>query len=123
VQRSQARVSHGKRALKIGRLRPDVRLYGEPHPDEGKIVGAVNKILAKGPDIVLVVGTQLRVPGALSIAKSFCYAARDKGGVTVWISKEEPTSKLRPLFDYIFKGDCDAVTWSSVRIHSRPTPA
>jgi hypothetical protein len=34
LQRSQARILKGKRSWNIGRLRPNVLLYGEPHPDD-----------------------------------------------------------------------------------------
>ncbi len=119
--RSQARISNGKRLLSIGTLKPDVLLYSEPHPDDTEILEAVEDDLEICPDLVLVVGTKLEIPGALSIVTSFCYAARNRGGATVWISKEEPASRVRGLFDCILQGDCDAVAWSSVRI-PRPSP-
>jgi len=113
---SQARTADGKRPLSIGMLKPDVLLYGEPHPDDSEILDAVENDLKICPDLVLVVGTTLKIPGALSIATSFCHAARKQGGISVWISKEEPASRVRGLFDYILRGDCDALAWSSVSI-------
>ena len=107
VERNQARASQGKRILNPGGLRPDVLLYGEPHPDDTGILQTIQSCLKTGPDLVLVVGTTLKVPGSLAIATSFCRATQNRGGIAVWISKEEPLSRVRHLFDYIFRGDCD----------------
>ena len=107
VERNQARASQGKRILNPGGLRPDVLLYGEPHPDDSGILQTIQSCLKTGPDLVLVVGTTLKVPGTLSIAKDFCRTTQSRGGIAVWISKEEPLSKVRHLFNYVFRGDCD----------------
>ncbi|KAH6694378.1 DHS-like NAD/FAD-binding domain-containing protein, partial [Leptodontidium sp. MPI-SDFR-AT-0119] len=106
-QKNQARASQGKRILSLGRLRPDVLLYGEPHPDDTGILQTIQSGLETGPDLVLVVGTTLKVPGSLSIATNFCRATQSRGGVAVWISKEAPLLRVRHLFDYVFRGDCD----------------
>ncbi|KAL5312998.1 hypothetical protein ACEPPN_019424 [Leptodophora sp. 'Broadleaf-Isolate-01'] len=107
VERYQARVSQGKRIPNPGELRPDVLLYNEPHPDDTGIWQTIQRGLRKRPDLVLIVGTTLKVPGALSIATNFCRATQSRGGVAIWMSKEEPLSKVRHLFDYVFRGDCD----------------
>ncbi|PVH70126.1 DHS-like NAD/FAD-binding domain-containing protein, partial [Cadophora sp. DSE1049] len=105
----------GLRPLSIGRLKPDVLLCGEPHPDDNEIVEAVEHDMAMRPDLALVVGTRLERDGPRSIVTSLCKAARRSGGVAVWISKEEPALFLRPLFDYILMGGCDGIVSSSVR--------
>lgn len=109
LQRSQARVLKGKRSLNIGRLRPNVLLYGEPHPDDKEILETAKHDLRICPELVLIVGTKLRIPGARSIAANFCHAARSVGGASFWISKEEPASSVRSLCDYVLIGDCDKV--------------
>jgi hercynylcysteine S-oxide lyase len=114
LERSRARLSIGKRPLSIGRLKPDVLLCGEPHPDDNEIVEAVEHDMAMRPDLVLVIGTRLERDGPRSMVTRICKAARRSGGVIVWISKEEPVLFLRPLFDYILMGDCDAIVSSSV---------
>jgi NAD-dependent SIR2 family protein deacetylase len=60
--------------LSIGKLKPDVLLYGDPHPDDNEIVGATEDDLTICPDLVIVVGT-LEISGARSIAKRFCQIA------------------------------------------------
>jgi NAD-dependent SIR2 family protein deacetylase len=119
IERSRARSFAGKRPLSIGRLKPDVLLCGEPHPDDSEIVEAIEHDLAMCPDLVLVVGTKLERHGPRSMATRLCKAARRRGGAAVWISKEDPALLLRPLFDYILKGDCDAIASTSVSILPR----
>jgi NAD-dependent SIR2 family protein deacetylase len=109
LQRSQARILQGKRSLTIGRLRPNVLLYGEPHPDDTEILETARHDLRICPELVLVVGTKLRIPGAQSIAANFCHAARSVGGTSFWINTEEPESKVKALCDYVLIRDCDKV--------------
>jgi NAD-dependent SIR2 family protein deacetylase len=99
----------GQRSLNIGKLRPDVLLYGEPPPDEQEILETAEDGLRICPDLVLIVGTKLKIPGARSIAANFCHAARSRGGASFWISKEEPVSSLKALCDYVLIGDCDKI--------------
>ncbi|KAH6662714.1 DHS-like NAD/FAD-binding domain-containing protein, partial [Halenospora varia] len=113
IERSQARTSRGMRALRLGRLRPDVLLYGDTC-HEVEIVKATEVRLVKSPDLVIVAGTRLQVLGARSITERFCRA----GGTTIWISKENPSPKLRPLFDYILEDDCDVVVGNYVRVEA-----
>jgi NAD-dependent histone deacetylase SIR2 len=108
-QRSQDRILKGKRSLSISRLRPNVLLYGEPHPDDKEIREATKHDLRICPELVLIVGTKLRIPGARSIAADFCHAARSVGGASFWISKEEPMWYAKSLCDYVLIGDCDKV--------------
>ena len=69
----------GKRSLNIGRLRPNVLLYGEPHPDDKEILETAKHGLRICPELVLIVGTKLAIPGARSIAADFCDAVRSVG--------------------------------------------
>ncbi|KAH8792199.1 DHS-like NAD/FAD-binding domain-containing protein [Hyaloscypha sp. PMI_1271] len=110
AQRSRARMSAGKRPWSIGRLKPDVLLCGEAHPDDEEIMETAENDMVTGPNVLLIVGTTLGRSGPRSMATQLCHATRRSGGVTVWISKEEPAVRLRPLFDYVLKGDCDKVT-------------
>jgi NAD-dependent SIR2 family protein deacetylase len=95
--------------LNIGRLRPNVLLYGEPHPDDKEILETSKHDLRICPELVLIVGTKLGIPGARSMAADFCHAARSLGRASFWISKEEPASSVRGLCDYILIGDYDKV--------------
>ncbi|KAF8207094.1 DHS-like NAD/FAD-binding domain-containing protein [Mycena galopus ATCC 62051] len=77
----------GKRARGVGRLRPSVVLYNEAHKDGegvGDVVrrdllglsGAKGKGRSAGADLLLVVGTSLRVPGTKRMVREFAKAVR-----------------------------------------------
>lgn len=72
----------GKRSLKIGRLRPNVLLYGEPHPDDKEILETAKHNLRICPELVLIISTKLAIPSARSIAADFCDATRSVGGAS-----------------------------------------
>ncbi|KAF9645089.1 DHS-like NAD/FAD-binding domain-containing protein [Thelephora ganbajun] len=69
----------GKRSRGIGKLRPSVVLYNEDHKD-GEHVGEVVRkdLTGSSPraDLLLVVGTSLRVPGTKRIVREFSKAVR-----------------------------------------------
>jgi NAD-dependent SIR2 family protein deacetylase len=61
LQRNEARTLQGKRLLKVGRLRPNVLLYSEPHPDDKEILEVAKHNLRICPELVLIVGTKLGI--------------------------------------------------------------
>ena len=69
----------GKRSRGVGKLRPSVVLYNEDHKD-GEHVGEVVRkdLTGSSPraDLLLVVGTSLRVPGTKRIVREFSKAVR-----------------------------------------------
>ncbi len=106
---SCAREASGKRPLGIGRLRPDLLLYGEEHP-EGDIIGKIARTdLQRKPEMLIVAGTRLRVPGARQLVKDFCRGVRSRKGLTTWICKDPVPSDLQSFFDITILGDCDEV--------------
>lgn len=107
--RSLERKANGKRELSIGRLRTGIVLYGEEHPNDDPIKQFWEKDLQTGPDMVIVVGTRLSVPGARTLARQLCRKAQANGGTTVWINRESPRSDVKCNFDRILLGKCDDV--------------
>lgn len=87
----------GKRARGVGKLRPSVVLYNEMHKDgEGvgeivrrDLVGGSKGKGRSGADVLLVVGTSLRVPGTKRIVREFSKAVRSRGSSA---SKDLPDS-------------------------------
>ncbi|KAH9831660.1 DHS-like NAD/FAD-binding domain-containing protein [Rhodofomes roseus] len=77
----------GKRSRGVGKLRPSVVLYNEMHKDGEEVGDVVRRDLIgsskgkgrAGADLLLVVGTSLRVPGTKRIVREFSKAvhARD----------------------------------------------
>ncbi len=99
----------GKRRRGIGGLRPNVVLYGEENPNGDMIGELTEQDLETGPEVVFVVGTTLKVPGARRLVTELCRAAKAQGGSTVWISRDAPPSALKLPLDLAFHGDCDEV--------------
>ncbi|KAF9266476.1 DHS-like NAD/FAD-binding domain-containing protein [Marasmius fiardii PR-910] len=77
----------GKRARGVGKLRPSVVLYNEAHKDgEGvgevvrrDLVGSSKGKGRSGADLLLVVGTSLRVPGTKRMVREFAKAVHSRG--------------------------------------------
>ncbi|KAI8623432.1 DHS-like NAD/FAD-binding domain-containing protein [Xylariaceae sp. FL1651] len=104
-----ARQEKGKRALGIGKLRPDIVLYGEEHPQSDLISPIVQHDLAAGPDLLLVLGTSLRVHGLKVMVKEFAKAVHKKGGKVIFINFTKPSeSAWGDVLDYWIDWDCDA---------------
>jgi NAD-dependent SIR2 family protein deacetylase len=61
---ARARAASGKRERLIGELKPNIVLYNEEHP-HCDTIGAVMELdlMGKRPDLLLVVGTTLKIPG------------------------------------------------------------
>lgn len=77
------RIYRGKRALGIGRMRQNIVLYGEEHPYSDRISQFARSDLRKGPDVILVAGTGLKVPGARTLVRELCGAAKAWGSIAV----------------------------------------
>ncbi|KAH6913144.1 DHS-like NAD/FAD-binding domain-containing protein [Coprinopsis sp. MPI-PUGE-AT-0042] len=82
----EARAILGKRARGIGKLRPSVVLYNEAHHDGEGVGDVVQKDLMgskgkgnSGADLLLVVGTSLKVPGTKRMVREFAKAVRTRG--------------------------------------------
>ncbi|KAI2605637.1 DHS-like NAD/FAD-binding domain-containing protein [Hypoxylon sp. NC1633] len=104
-----ARQERGKRALGVGKLRPDIVLYGEEHPQSDLISPIVQHDLSAGPDLLLILGTSLRVHGLKVMVKEFAKAVHNKGGKVVFINLTKPSeSAWGDILDYWIEWDCDA---------------
>ncbi|OCH95458.1 DHS-like NAD/FAD-binding domain-containing protein [Obba rivulosa] len=76
----------GKRSRGVGKLRPSVVLYNELHKDGEEVGDVVRRDLIgsskgkgrAGADLLLVVGTSLRVPGTKRIVREFSKAVRSR---------------------------------------------
>ncbi|KAF5392343.1 hypothetical protein D9757_001449 [Collybiopsis confluens] len=74
----------GKRPRGVGKLRPSVVLYNEAHKDGEGVGEIVQKDLIgskgrSGADLLLVVGTSLRVPGTKRMVREFSKAVHSRG--------------------------------------------
>jgi NAD-dependent histone deacetylase SIR2 len=107
MERSVTRQKQGKRPLEYGRLRPNILLYGEDHWDEDSIWKIAKNDLRQRPDLVLVVGTRLKVPTPRQLAARFCDKVLETGGLTVWVNRDGGLG-VDGRFTYLVEQDCDA---------------
>lgn len=104
-----ARQERGKRALGVGKLRPDIVLYGEEHPQSDLIAPIVQHDLSTNPDLLLVLGTSLKVHGLKVMVREFAKAIHQKGGKVVFINFTKPSESIwGDIIDYWVQWDCDA---------------
>ncbi len=104
-----AREERGKRALGVGKLRPDIVLYGEDHPHAHLISPLVQHDLSLGPDMLLILGTSMRVHGLKVLVKEFAKAVHDRGGKVVFVNLTKPPESVwADVIDYWVQWDCDA---------------
>lgn len=104
TQMEETRQLVGKRARGVGKLRPSVVLYNEMHKDGEGVGEVVRRDLVggskgkgrNGADVLLVVGTSLRVPGTKRMVREFSKAVRSRGSTS---SKDLPdsTPKYTPI--------------------------
>lgn len=104
-----AREERGKRALGVGKLRPDIVLYGEEHPNSHLISPIVTHDLGLYPDMLLILGTSLRVHGLKVMVREFAKAVHSKGGKVVFVNFTKPPDSIwGDIIDYWVQWDCDA---------------
>ncbi|KAI1797322.1 DHS-like NAD/FAD-binding domain-containing protein [Ganoderma leucocontextum] len=95
----------GKRSRGVGKLRPSVVLYNEDHKDGEEVGNVVRKDLMgsskgkgrAGADLLLVVGTSLRVPGTKRIVREFSKAVRSRHAAMNAPPTDEPTISAHGL--------------------------
>ncbi|KAG2356267.1 DHS-like NAD/FAD-binding domain-containing protein, partial [Suillus spraguei] len=111
------------RALKIGTLRPAIVLYDEPHP-LGDDIGTIQTMdIARKPDMLIIMGTSLKVHGLKKLVKDFAKVVHATGtgttpsgtpkaqkswqGKVVFVNKTPPGSEWSDIIDYHVAGETD----------------
>ena len=106
------RRGRGKRGTAVGRLRPNIVLYGEEHPSADMLSQITTHDLRLAPDVLLVLGTSLKVHGLKIMVKEFAKAvharAGGKGKVIFVNLTKPPESVWNGVLDYHIAMDCDA---------------
>lgn len=77
------RIRNGKRRSGVGYIRPKILLYREDNRDSVKTGRIAAKDLQKAPDILIIAGTSLRVPGAKRLEKKFSRTTKACGEITI----------------------------------------
>ncbi|KAJ2786648.1 NAD-dependent deacetylase hst3 [Coemansia interrupta] len=107
----------GKRSVASGVLRPDIVLYNEIHP-QSEIIGALSEYdLKRRPDLLIVIGTSLKIPGIKRMVKEMSRCVRDcsaktkraGAGKAILINRDEPPKGWEDVFDIYVSGESDHV--------------
>ncbi|KAL8278676.1 hypothetical protein RQP46_008968 [Phenoliferia psychrophenolica] len=112
----QERVTRQLRSRKVSSyVRPAVHLYGESSAAEEVIPTFVKADLDAQPDMLLVIGTTLQIPGFVQLVKSFAAEVKSNGGICVLVNLEpatatwvDPEWSEAGIFDYQFVSYCDS---------------
>ncbi|KAH8119891.1 DHS-like NAD/FAD-binding domain-containing protein [Phellopilus nigrolimitatus] len=129
ASRSEARVARSARALKVGKLRPAIVLYDEPHPLGDDIGSIQSSDMSRKPEFLIIMGTSLKVHGLKKLVKEFAKvvhatapvnapssssspkATSSKNamkGKVIFVNKTPPSSEWDGIIDYHIECDTDA---------------
>lgn len=105
-----ARQEKGKRALGVGKLRPDIVLYGEEHPESQRISDIIQHDISLAPDLLIIMGTSLKVHGLKTVVKEFAKAIHNKkDGKVIFVNYTKPADSVwADTIDFWVEMDCDA---------------
>lgn len=104
-----SRIARSARATPIGSLRPSIVLYDEPHPLGDEIGQLQTYDMRRGPDLLLIMGTSLKVHGLKRLVKDFARVVHDKKGIVVFVNATAPSKEWEGIIDYHIEGQTD--TW------------
>ena len=108
-KKSDARQATGKRGLSIGSLRPNIVLYGEDHPSNSLLAPFVPFDAASQPEVLLIMGTSLKVFGLQKVVREFAKAIHEqKKGKVIFVNRTRPAESVWDgILDYFVPMDCD----------------
>ncbi|KAI5967933.1 PEX29 [Candida margitis] len=104
----QQRLYSGKRMTgHIGVLRPDIVLYGENHRQSEILSQGLTNDLKSKPDLLIIMGTSLKVDGVKKLVKSLSKQIHERGGKVIFINKTSLSKMWHSYIDYEILCDCD----------------
>lgn len=104
----QERLYSGKRLTgSIGMLRPDIVLYGENHPQSEILARGLNIDMSMKCDLLLIMGTSLKVDGVKKLVRNLGKTIRERGGKVIFVNKTPLSKQWANLVDYEVLCDCD----------------
>ncbi|KAJ3205884.1 hypothetical protein HDU67_008574, partial [Dinochytrium kinnereticum] len=105
----EERAARGKRSVATGTLRPNVVLYGEHHGGGARIGVTAAADARRRIDVLMVLGTSLKVDGVRRLVRDLARATRARGGRVVLVNRCSLGREWECFFDYLVLGDCDEV--------------
>ncbi|CAH6722546.1 NAD-dependent histone deacetylase Hst3p [[Candida] jaroonii] len=104
----EKRLFEGKRITgNIGILRPGIVLYGENHPQSEILAQGLNNDLKSKPDLLIIMGTSLKVDGVKKLVKSLAKSIHERGGKVIFVNKTPVNNSWENYIDYSILSDCD----------------
>ena len=109
--KNEVRVAANRRSLAIGTLRPNIVLYNEHHSAGDTIAECAHTDLRKRPDLLLVMGTSLKVTGIKKLVKDMAKEVKSNGGRVILINKTAlaSMSEWKSVFDMVWLGEADTI--------------
>lgn len=109
--KSEQRQASGKRGLAVGSLRPNIVLYGEDHPSNTLLTPLIPFDSASQPEVLVIMGTSLKVFGLQKIVREFAKAVHSsKGGKgrVIFVNRTKPAETTWDgIIDDFVAMDCD----------------
>lgn len=100
---AKLRIARNARALAVGTLRPSIVLYDEVHPLGDEIGTISTRDIGRKPDLLIIMGTSLKVHGIKRLVKDFANAvhatpmnAKDKDAIPNTSQTTLPASPSQP---------------------------
>lgn len=102
-------------------VRPNVVLYGEENPASESISSIVSHDLRLGPDLLIIMGTSLKVHGLKILVKEFARTVHSKkNGKVIFVNSSPPAeSTWRETIDCWIDMKCD--DWARDKFRDRQT--
>lgn len=105
------RQERGKRGVAVGSLRPNIVLYGEDHPSNQLLAPIIPFDLSSGPEILIIMGTSLKVHGLQRIVREFAkkiHDRKDGKGRVIFVNRTKPAESVwENVIDSYVAMDCD----------------
>lgn len=128
------RVARSARSIRVGTLRPAIVLYDEPHPYGDEIGAMCTGDLARKPDLLIIMGTSLKVHGIKKLVKDFAKAVhahpaaaspknKTGGGKVIFVNKTAPGSEWAGIIDVHVEGETNAWVDKVIRDWKKSRPA
>lgn len=117
---AEARLARSARPIRVGNLRPGIVLYDETHP-LGDDIGTIHTAdLGRKPDLLIIMGTSLKVHGLKKLVKDFARAihastssnasSSKKPFKVIFVNKTAPGAEWSDIIDYHIQGETDRWT-------------
>jgi NAD+-dependent protein deacetylase SIR2 len=109
------RVARDARPVRVGTLRPAIVLYDEPHPLGDDIAAVQTTDLSKRPDLLIIMGTSLKVHGLKKLVKEFAKAVHSGSTNStatsqpkvIFVNKTAPAAEWSGIIDVHVQGTTD----------------